>query len=90
MFAFTRDLIALRKAHPALNSGSWAAVEAAEGVLAFTRTAASETVLCVFNLGDNNARFEHAGLNKTPLFAFGGAAISNGEAALSPNSALIV
>jgi len=90
MFAFTRDLIALRKAHAALNSGNWAAVDAPEGVLAFTRTAPNETVLCIFNLGDKDARFTPAALNKQPLFTSGGATIADGAATLPPNSLLII
>jgi alpha-glucosidase len=89
MLAFTRALIALRKAHPALHSGTWSPLDAPAGVLAFLRSAAEETVLCAFNLGDAHATFAHAALSRAPLFASSGAALSNGVAALAPNSVLI-
>ncbi len=50
MLAFTRDLIALRKATPALQVGAAKIVEAPEGVLAFERVLDEARVLCLFEL----------------------------------------
>lgn len=65
MFAFTRRLIALRKAHPALRVGEYTPSEASKDVLAFLRTASDERLYCAFNLSDaeqtiQDARFAHA------------------------------
>jgi alpha-glucosidase len=49
---FYRALIAFRKRHPALAKGSLAMVGAPEGVLAFTRSGEGETLLCVFNMSE--------------------------------------
>jgi alpha-glucosidase len=47
---FARELIALRKAHPALTIGEVAFLPSEEGVLAFERRLADQRLLCVFNL----------------------------------------
>jgi alpha-glucosidase len=49
---WTRALIAARKAHPALRLGSLRIVHSDDAVIAFERESESETLLCVFNLGD--------------------------------------
>lgn len=51
MLALTRDLLALRRAHPALQSGDIHVLEAADTLLVFERRSAELTLLCVFNLG---------------------------------------
>jgi alpha-glucosidase len=51
---FARAAIALRRASPALREGAIKFLEAPEGVLAFTRTSGNETLLCVFNLAQND------------------------------------
>ena len=48
----TREFIALRKAHPALLTGDWRTIEAGPALLAFERASDGETLLCVFNLGE--------------------------------------
>ncbi len=50
--AYTRQLLHLRRHHPALVSGDITLLDAPEAVLAFIREADGERVLCVFNLGD--------------------------------------
>ncbi len=56
----TRRLIALRKAHPALHTGSWRTLHAGPALLAFERAQDSEAVLCVFNLGIEPIRWSPA------------------------------
>ena len=48
--AFARRMIALRKARPALRTGTMRFLDAAPGILAFEREQAGDRVLCVFNL----------------------------------------
>ena len=47
---WTRRMVALRKAHPALAAGSWTVVHAGAALLAFERDWEDERLLCVFNL----------------------------------------
>jgi alpha-glucosidase len=49
---WTRRVLALRNGSPALRIGSIAFLNAPEPLLAFTRTAGEERLLCVFNLGE--------------------------------------
>ena len=55
--AFTRRLVALRRAHGALRMGVAEAVETSEGVLAFQRVRGDERMLCVFELAGRPAVF---------------------------------
>ena len=50
--AFARTMIALRKHHPALKTGSIRFLDTPDSVLAFERLAGDERLLCVFNLGE--------------------------------------
>jgi alpha-glucosidase len=52
MLAWTRRLIALRKAQPALRTGALSRVAAPEPLFAFTRGEGEGNLLCAFNLGD--------------------------------------
>jgi alpha-glucosidase len=61
--AHTRKLLALRKEHPALVRGNISFLDAPEPILAFTREAEGEKLLCVFNLGEQPAPW--AGLDGT-------------------------
>ncbi|MDO8914100.1 MAG: alpha-amylase family glycosyl hydrolase [Phenylobacterium sp.] len=65
--AFSKALIALRKASPALTRGEIEMLPAAGQVLAFTRTQGDERVLCLFNMGAEPAVFEQAGLAGDPV-----------------------
>jgi len=49
---FTRGALAMRAANPALQNGDMAIVDARDDLLVFTRTAAGQDVLCLFNFGD--------------------------------------
>ena len=56
LLSLYRQLIRLRKAHPALRTGTMETVPAEEHVLAYLRAdLAGERWLCVFNLGDASA-----------------------------------
>jgi alpha-glucosidase len=76
--AFTRAALALRRARPELRLGALRALAAPPGVLAFRRTHAGSSLLCVFNLdGEAPARFPAPGwrvLLGTAGVAAGGAA----------------
>jgi len=53
LLSLYRDLIRLRAAHPALATGDWLSVEAApSSIVAYLRSAASETLLVVANVSD--------------------------------------
>ena len=47
---YTRAMLALRRAHPALHHGTLRIVEAGDAILAFEREAGGTRLLCVFNL----------------------------------------
>ncbi|HUZ12153.1 MAG TPA: alpha-glucosidase [Caulobacteraceae bacterium] len=59
--AFTRALVAMRRASRALRLGRADLVEAPDGVLAFERAAEGERVLCVFELSGRPARVDGRG-----------------------------
>ena len=65
--AVTRDLVALRKAHPALKWGSADILDAPAGVLAVLRIHDADQVLCVVNLGAAPVNFEHSVLKGAKL-----------------------
>ena len=71
IWAFTHDLIALRKAHAALEIGDWRALDAPAPVLAFIRKDEREEILCVFNLGPGEISFEHEAVATATPFASG-------------------
>lgn len=52
ILAHYKAMMAFRANEPALRSGSIAFVDTPDGILAFRRTAGSNSVLCVFNLTD--------------------------------------
>ncbi len=56
VLACTRALIALRKAHPALQAGTWESRPAPPDVLLFDRATAGERLTCAFNLGTAERR----------------------------------
>jgi alpha-glucosidase len=58
MLSHYRRMLAFRRAHPALRSGTFALVDAPPDVLAFIRTDEDRKILCVFNLGALETRFE--------------------------------
>jgi alpha-glucosidase len=60
LLALTRRLIEIRSRNPALRHGSVDIIEASESVLAFTRTADGQSLLCVINLGPQQMRWSAA------------------------------
>jgi alpha-glucosidase len=88
MLEFTRAMIALRRASPALGDGEFVALDAPEPVLAFERRGDGERLLCLFNLGpDPVVRPLPEGVLK---FSIGDAELRTGAAALGGHSALFV
>ncbi|MFC3209061.1 beta-galactosidase BglA [Aquamicrobium soli] len=57
VLAHYRAMLALRRAHPALVSGSIRFLDAEGNVLAFVREGGGERLLCAFNFGDEPARW---------------------------------
>ena len=82
VLTFTRDCLALRRAHAALRHGSMHIVEAGDQLLVFERAAGRERLRCSFNLSDRPVRFAPAG---RPLLGTGD--IDGG--ALGPYAALV-
>jgi alpha-glucosidase len=72
----TRQLLAFRKAHPALRWGEAKLIEAGEARLVFRRTYGDEDLICLFNLGAEAVPWPK-GISKTatPLVAVGGAGL---------------
>lgn len=56
--AFTRRVLAMRSRHDALVHGALDVIEAADPLLAFTRTTPEQQVLCVFNLGHGERHWQ--------------------------------
>ena len=50
-----RDMLAFRRAHPALAKGTIKTLDAPEGVLAFVRQDAAVRLYCVFNMSEKGA-----------------------------------
>ncbi|MEP7222192.1 MAG: alpha-glucosidase family protein [Novosphingobium sp.] len=50
VLALTRQMLALRRAHPALRTGSFELLHADDAVLAFRRSEEDDVLTCVFNL----------------------------------------
>jgi alpha-glucosidase len=61
LLAFTRECLALRKAHPALHHGRVTLVEAGAQRLVFDRLNGGRTLRCSFNLSDVTASFQPSG-----------------------------
>src|SRR5262249_14590374 len=51
VLTFAKQMIAVRKASPALGEGEFSLIDIPGDLLVFERVAAEERVLCVFNLG---------------------------------------
>jgi alpha-glucosidase len=83
--AATRELLAARKASPALLHGSLTLLPAP--LLAFIREHEAEKIVCVFNLSGAEVVFDLPAPAKALPFAVGGAALSGTRLTLSPFSA---
>ena len=57
MWRLYHDLLALRRAHPALSIGDWLPVECTGSLLAYERRHRDERLLIVLNLGDRAESF---------------------------------
>jgi len=57
ILAFSKAMIALRKAHPALVTGEIEMIAAPEPILAFLRQEGGERIACLFNMGASEAVF---------------------------------
>ena len=89
MWSFTRELLALRHAHPALSIGDYHAVEAGGDILAYERRHGDERLLIVLNLGGERRRFalpDWALGKRTLLSAQGG----SDPADVGPNEGVIL
>ena len=73
VLAHYRRLLAFRRAHPALQTGTIRFLDAPEEVLAFVRSGGGEEIVCLFNLGKVDARVT-APAALTPLAGSGFAA----------------
>ena len=60
LLAWTRQVLALRNASPALRTGDIAFLDAPADLLAFEREGEGERLLCLFNLGDTGRHFTPA------------------------------
>jgi len=58
MLTLTRQLLVLRRAHPALHSGSYRTLHADDAVLAYERAAGAERVVVVLNLSGVSRRID--------------------------------
>jgi alpha-glucosidase len=86
--ALTRELIALRGAHPAIKLGVAEMALAPAGVLAFERVCAPQRVLCLFELAGHSALIEAAG---EVVWQTGGAElVAGGTVRLPPFSAMVI
>ncbi|SEM98583.1 alpha-glucosidase [Sphingomonas gellani] len=84
MLAWTRRVLALRRAHPALSTGTVTILRCDDQVLAFERSMGDEQLVCVFNLSGQSAPYTPVG--GTPLIASG----LDGSDHLPPYAALVV
>ena len=88
MLSFTRAMIALRRASPALREGEFVSLDAPEPVLAFERRTDDERVLCLFNLGPEPVKRPASG--GTVRLAVGQAELGTAAASLGGYSALFI
>jgi alpha-glucosidase len=83
--AFSRLLLAVRKAHPALRDGGLTLLPGP--LLAFTRQSGAEKIVCVFNLAGTDAAIDLSGPAKGLAFGTGTATLSGARLSLGPFSA---
>ncbi len=83
--AYTRKLLAARKGHPALRTGTLMLLPG--DALAFAREAEGERIVCVFNPGEGSVRFDLPGPAQTLDLGTGEARLVGAALALGPGSA---
>ena len=89
MLAHAKKVVALRKTHPALKTGTMSCLDAEGKVLAFTREGEGERLLCVFNLGKEAARFDLPESAGEAVFEVGAVTRDGVALALQPRSGTI-
>ncbi|WP_337185756.1 alpha-glucosidase family protein [Phenylobacterium sp.] len=89
MLAFAREMIAFRKASPALRRGDIAFAELDAPVLAFVREQDDEAVICLFNFSAEPQVFSHPTLASADLYPLrtGEAELRGESVGLSPYAA---
>lgn len=89
MLTFAREVIALRKASPALTRGGIAFAKMDAPVLAFVREHDEEAICCVFNFSDAPQVFDHPTLSVADLLPLrsGEAELRGDSVGLSPYAA---
>lgn len=85
---FSRRLVALRKAHPALVLGDINVLAATDQVLAFERVRSGDHIVCVFNLSKSDTSFAADGIGEAVL-TLGSVERNGGTLKLGRLSALI-
>jgi len=91
MLAFTRRMIALRRASLALREGDFSLYEdTPDGVVAFVRDGGGQRVLCLFNLTEQSLRVTTPGIGKVLLGDLGDVSVSHLDATLGGYAALII
>ena len=83
--AYTRKLLAARKAHPALRSGTPTLLPGE--TLAFVREAESERIVCAFNLGTRDIALDLPGPAQALDLGTGEARLSGSSLTLGPGAA---
>ena len=83
--AFTRSLLAARKANPALRDGSLTLLPGP--LLALLRENESQSIVCVFNLGEEETGFDLPGPARALKIGTGEARLSGARLTLGPGAA---
>jgi alpha-glucosidase len=60
LLSLTRELVALRNAHPAMLTGKLTILEARDNLLVFERVEAGSHLLCAYNFGDSDIAWQPA------------------------------
>jgi glycosidase len=92
MLALTRSLLAMRRAHPALQRGSYRPVaDAPAGVFAYQREIGRDRVLVLVNFESSPAQVRLAGQNHRSLASTHGApVVRDGTCALRPHEGVVL
>jgi alpha-glucosidase len=91
MLHWTRQVLALRRAHPALRLGSFETLHADADVLVLRRVHGSDAVIAAFNLGRDTVQHELAAAPQPsgPALTLGGAALQGVRLHLPPSAVFI-